>query len=123
MKVLGIRYCHVSKQASELASFLTDGLGLEPRDLGSPAEGDDGFQGGVFPVSGNPESWIEIWAETVGMPAGTMLQIVVDDADAWAARARENGLEPHGPTDMHGERVYFLQGPGGFPLTFQSKLP
>ena len=55
------------------------------------------------------------------MPACTMLQLVVDDADAWAARARENGLDPHGPMDAHGERIYFLQAPTGLPVTFQSR--
>lgn len=51
-----------------------------------------------------------------------MLQIVVDDADPWAERAREGGLEPQDPTDAHGERIYFLQAPGDLPVSFQSKL-
>jgi hypothetical protein len=50
-----------------------------------------------------------------------MLQIVVDDADAWAERARENGLDPHGPTDAHGERIYFFSAPGGLPVVVLSR--
>ena len=69
------------------------------------------------------DSWIEVWPEGPGMPAGIMLQIVVDDADAWAERARANGLKPQGPTDAHGERIYYLQAPGGLPIAFQSRLP
>jgi len=56
------------------------------------------------------------------MPAGIMLQIVVDDADAWAENARKNGLEPSGPIDDHGERIYYLKAPGGLPISFQSTL-
>jgi hypothetical protein len=36
--------------------------------------------------------------------------------------ARKNGLEPTGPTDDHGERVYYLIAPGGLPISFHSKL-
>jgi hypothetical protein len=57
------------------------------------------------------------------MPSGVMLQIVVDDADEWAARARENGLDPVGPMDIHNERAYLLRGPGSMPITFQSVIP
>jgi len=56
------------------------------------------------------------------MPKGIMLQIIVDDADAWAVRAKENGLDPKGPIDEYGERIYYLQAPGGLPVSFQSKL-
>jgi len=52
------------------------------------------------------------------MPAGIMLQIVVDDADAWADNARKNGLEPTGPMDEHGEHIYYLNAPGGLPVSF-----
>jgi len=47
---------------------------------------------------------------------------VVDDADAFAAHARANGLEPQGPTDAYGERIYYLAGPAAMPISFQSKL-
>lgn len=117
MKVLGIRFCTVSKQAEQLAGFLKDGLGLPETDMG--VTGDD-FMGAVFPAG--EHSWIEMWPESEHMPATTMLQIVVDDADAWAEQAKSNGLEPHGPTDAHGERIYYLQGPDGLPISFQSKL-
>jgi len=118
MKFLGIRFCSVSKNAEELAKFLGDGLGLEAKklqDLNSSQE----FSGAVFPAG---DSWIEVWKEGPGMPKGIMLQIVVDDADAWAKRAKENGLNPEGPIDEHGERIYYLQAPGGLPVSFQSKL-
>lgn len=117
MNVLGIRFCSVSEQAESLAKFLgSEGLGLPQTDM--PAMG-DGFSGAVFPAG---TSWIEMWPEGPNMPAGIMLQVVVDDADAWAAQAKGNGLDPQGPTDAHGERIYYLQAPGGLPISFQSKL-
>jgi hypothetical protein len=116
VKVIGIRFCDVSKDAEELAGFLGDGLGLPERKM---AEADAPFDGAVFPAG---ESWIEVWPEAPGMPAGIMLQIVVDDADSWAENARKNGLEPAGPMDEHGERIYYLKAPGGLPISFQSKL-
>lgn len=118
MKVLGIRFCKVSNDAEELAGFLGDGLGLPKTKMG---EDGDPFCGAVFSV-GAGESWVEIWPEAPGMPAGTMLQIIVDDADVWAENARNNGLEPNGPMDAHGERIYYLDAPGGLPISFQSKL-
>jgi hypothetical protein len=122
MEVLGIRFCTVSAEAEKLAEFLEKGLGLPTAhseavqpDAQDPAK----FGGRVFPAG---ESWVEVWPESPGMPEGVMLQIVVDDADAWAKRARENGLDPYGPTDAHGERIYHLQAPTGLPVSFQSKL-
>ena len=112
----GSRFCSVSDDAEEVARFLGSGLGLPERKFtedGAP------FSGAVFPAG---ESWIEVWPEAPGMPAGIMLQIIVDDADAWAENARKNGLEPTGPTDAHGERIYYLNAPGGLPIAFQSKL-
>lgn len=116
MKLLGIRYCAVSELAEELAAFLESGLGLTPRDMGAMS---DGFSGAVFPAG---DSWIELWPESEGMPAMTMLQLVVDDADAFAAHARSTGLEPKGPMDAHGERIYYLTAPNGLPMSFQSRL-
>ncbi|MEZ5459274.1 MAG: hypothetical protein R3E65_08185 [Steroidobacteraceae bacterium] len=118
MKVLGIRYCAVSPDARAIAKFLGEGLGMPQRDLGLDATA--GFPGAVFPAG---DSWVEVWPAGPGMPALTMLQVVVDDADAWASQARANGLNPQGPTDAHGERIYSLEGPGGFQITFQSSLP
>ena len=117
MKVLGIRFCAVSAEGEKLARFLGDGLGLPQRPL---PEARGAFAGAVFPAG---DSWIEIWQKGPDMPAGIMLQIVVDDADAWAARARANGLAPQGPTDAHGERIYFLSAPTGLQMSFQSALP
>jgi len=116
MKVIGIRYCGISEHAEAIAKFLGAGLGLPEKDLGM---GSDGFSGAVFPAG---ESWIEFWPVGPEMPASTMLQIVVDDADAWAERARAGGLKPNGPVDAHGERIYSLVAPGGLHLTFQSAL-
>ena len=116
MKLLGIRYCTVSKQAEAIAGFLgAAGLGLPERDMGAS----DTFQGAVFPV--DDSSWVEVWPEMEGFNAMTMLQVVVDDADAFAAQARKNGLAPKGPMDAHGERIYMLEGPDGLQMSFQSK--
>ena len=117
MKLLGIRYCTVSKQAEASASFLgADGLGLPERDMGSS----ESFQGAVFPA--DDSTWVEIWPEMEGFSAMTMLQVIVDDADAFAAHARKNGLDPKGPMDAHGERIYMLEGPDGLQMSFQSRL-
>ena len=121
MKVLGIRFCNVVKDAQKLSDFLKDGLGL-PTLFGDGTDDDSGsseFRGCVFPAG---TSWIEIWPEGPEMPEGIMLQIVVDDADAWAKQARANGLTPFGPTDAHGERIYYLQAPTGLAISFQSKV-
>lgn len=128
MKVLGLRFCKVAHadDAKALADMLGEnGLGLKANDMG-PVEG---FQGAVFPAGDNEHgdaetglgSWIEIWPAGEAMPEMTMLQLVVDDADAWAERARNNGLDVKGPDDAHGERIYYLEGPGGMPISFQSK--
>ncbi len=117
MNVLGFRICTVSDQAEELARFLgKTGLGLSERQI-SKTDGE--FCGAVFPAG---DSWVEMWPVGPDMPAGIMLQIVVDDADAWAEYARGNGLEPQGPMDAHGERIYYLNAPGQLAMSFQSKL-
>lgn len=116
MQVLGIRFCSVATEAEELASFLGAGLGLPERKM---TDDDAPFSGAIFPAG---ESWIEVWPEVPGMPAGTMLQILVEDADAWAKNAKKNGLDPTGPVDDHGERIYYLNAPGGLSVSFQSKL-
>lgn len=124
MKVLGIRFCKVAKKedAEGLAALLGEnGLGLTPTDMGPS----DGFNGAVFPVDDVAAkglgSWIELWPAGEQMPEMTMLQIVVDDADAWAERAKQNGVDVKGPDDAHGERIYYLEGPGGMPIAFLSK--
>lgn len=124
MKVLGIRFCKVAKKSD--AQALSDqlgekGLGLTPTDMGAS----DTFSGAVFPVDDAAKkglgSWIEFWAAAENMPEMTMLQIVVDDADAYAAHARGNGLDIKGPDDAHGERIYYFEGAGGLPIAFLSK--
>ena len=118
MKVLAIRFCTVSPEAQALAAFF-GALGVPQMDLGGvlPPPEDGRFGGAIFTAS---DSWIEVWPEGPGMSEGTMLQIVVDDADAFAQHARGNGLAPEGPVDAHGERIYFLKAPGGLQVAFQS---
>lgn len=67
-------------------------------------------------------SRVEVWPEGEGMPAGIMLQMVVDDADALAALARKNGLQPRGPMEARGERIDSLLAPGGLAMTYQSPI-
>ena len=116
MEVLGIRYCSVSSTARELAAFLT-ALGAAERKMAQDAGAGEGFSGAIFPAG---TSWVEVWQEGPDMPAGSMLQLVVDDADAFAAHARSNGLSPQGPIDAHGERIYYIEAPGGLQMSFQS---
>ncbi len=117
MKVLGIRFCSVSKEAKELSDFFENGLGMSKKEPDLPSS--ESFTGAILSAGC---CWIEVWPESEQMPAGVMLQIVVDDADEMAKNAKENGLKVHGPTDAHGERIYFVQAPGGLPVTFQSKI-
>jgi hypothetical protein len=115
MQVLGIRFCSVSPEAQAMIAFF-DALGMPRRHMEEESLG-----GAIFPAG--LTSWIEVWREGPGMPGGVMLQIVVDDADAFAAHAKEHGLHAHGPMDAHGERIYFLHAPGGLRVSFQSRLP
>ena len=117
MNVLGIRFCAVAEEAATMAQFFTKGLGLPERDLGGDA---DTFSGCVIPAG--EASWVEIWQKGEDMPAGLMLQIVVDDADAVAATARKNGVEVQGPMEAHGEKIYFAVAPGGLSVSFQEVL-
>ena len=113
MKLLGIRFCAVADEAQDMAEFFTRGLGLAKRDLG----GGDEFHGCVVPAGDS--SWVEIWQKSQDMPAGLMLQLVVDDADAVAANARDQGVEVQGPMEAHGEKIYFAVAPGGLSVSFQ----
>jgi hypothetical protein len=120
MKVLGFRLCTVSTEAPKLASFL-DAIGFERHPLEGGARNADGpFTGAVFAAG---ESWLAMWPPSADMPTGLMLQVVVDDADAFAAHAREQGLSPVGPTDSQNKRLYFLQAPTGLQISIQSRLP
>ncbi|WP_444994702.1 VOC family protein [Aliikangiella sp. IMCC44359] len=116
MVLLGIRFCSVTEQADELKDFFEKGLGLENR-----FKNEEEFSGGVFGTS-SEHSWLEIWQQTDDMPAGIMLQLVVDDAEKMAEEAKNNGLQPYGPVEAHGEKIYYLQAPNGLNLSFQSKL-
>ena len=113
MNLRGIRFCAVADEAVEMAEFFTKGLGLAERDLGGSGE----FHGCVIPAG--TDSWVEIWKKGDDMPAGLMLQLVVDDADAIAENARSNGLEVQGPMEAHGEKIYFAVAPGGLSISFQ----
>ena len=116
MKVLGIRFCAVAEEAVPMAEFFTKGLGLPERDFGDG----EGFSGCVIPAGDS--SWVEIWQKAEGMPVGLMLQLVVDDADAIAANAKQNGIDVQGPMEAHGERIYFAVAPGGLSVSFQQVL-
>ena len=99
-----------------MADFFTKGLGLAERDIGDC----DGFSGCVIPAGDS--SWVEIWQKADDMPVGLMLQLVVDDADAIAANARENGIDVQGPMEAHCEKFYFVVAPGGLSVSFQQVL-
>lgn len=118
MKVLAIRFCAVSEQAKSLSQFFSN-IGLTEKNLGNCPSDSNEFSGAIFPAG---DSWIEIWQQAEQMPAGTMLQVVVDNADEFATHAKSNGIEPQGPFDQHGEHIYFFQAPGGLPVSIQSKL-
>lgn len=117
MQALGIRFATVSpSDVHHPLVEMFNKLGLAQKDLGDLG----GIEGAVFPIGEN--SCIEAWAELEGLPKGIMLQIVVDDADAYAEQAKASGLDPQGPVDAHGERIYYLVAPGGLSVSFQSKL-
>ncbi len=120
MKVLGIRFCAITPEADQLVEFLGLGLGFPCTAKNLKADDPDSPAGGLFPAG---DSRIEVWPDGEGMPAGIMLQVVVDDADEYAEFARKNGLEPSGPMVAHGEKIYYLLAPGGLAMTFQSALP
>jgi len=118
MQPLSIRFCAISPQADQLVEFL--GLGLGFPCVARPLNDDpEAVTGGIFPAG---DSSIEVWPEGEQMPAGVMLQISVEDADAVAEHARANALEPKGPVHANGEKIYYLLAPGGLAVTFQSKL-
>ena len=121
MTVLGIRFCTVKpeEEARGIAEFMgPKGWSFGERDMG--AEHSDGFQGAVFPAGDT--SWTEIWAASEHMPETTMLHVIVDDADSYAEQAKANGVAVNGPMDMHGERIYFSEAPGGLQVAVISKL-
>lgn len=120
MKVLGLRFCTTTSEAKNCSDFF-EALGItkRPNDDCQEDKKSNEFSGAIFPAG---SSWIEIWQESESMKGGTMLQIVVDDADVFAKHAKDNGLAPEGPIDAHGERIYFIQAPNGLNISFQSEL-
>ncbi|WP_199610245.1 VOC family protein [Flocculibacter collagenilyticus] len=121
MQVLGIRFCAVTDEAQDLAHFL-NGLGLTERKMGDCDDNQSdshAFSGAIFPAG--EHSWVEVWQSSSQMPAGIMLQIIVDDAEAFAAHAKQNKIEVQGPMKNYGETIYFAEGPSGLKLSFQSK--
>lgn len=116
MKVLSLRYCTISPESVELMQFF-QALGLASKSDSDAAQQTQ--TGGIFEAG---DSWIEVWPEGEGMPAGTMLQLVVDDADAFADQAKSQGLNPQGPMEAHGEKLYYIEAPNGLPISFQSAL-
>jgi hypothetical protein len=120
MKPLSIRFCAVTPDADPLVEFLGLGLGF-PCVSKNITEDPESAKGGLFHTADG--SCIEVWKDGPEMPAGIMLQVVVEDADAVAEHARANGLHPKGPMMTHGEKMYYLLAPGGLAMTFQSKLP
>lgn len=121
MTVLGIRFCTVKPEgeARGIADFMgPKGWNFDERDMG--ADHSDSFQGAVFPAG--EASWTEIWAASEHMPETTMLHVIVDDADRYAEQAKANGLSVNGPMEMHGERMYFSEAPGGLQVAVISKL-
>ena len=121
MTILGIRFCTVrpEQEARDFATFLgPNGWNFPERDMS--ADQCEEFQGAVFPAG--KSSWTEIWAASEHMPECTMLHVIVDDADAYAAQAKANGLTISGPMDSHGERIYFSEAPGGLQMAVLSKL-
>ncbi len=116
MKILGIRFCSVSDKAKEDIDFFENKMGLN-----NSLDPNDEFVGGVFPTD-DKSSWVECWQASEDMPEGIMLQLVVQDADEFSKNAKSNGLEPYGPVDAHGERIYYIKSPSGISMSFQSKL-
>lgn len=119
MEVKSIRFCAITPEADQLVEFLGLGFGFpciaKPLRDGDP----DSPQGGLFPAG---DSRVEVWPEGDGMPAGIMLQMVVDDADAYAEQAKSQGIQVQGPMEAHGERIYYVLAPGGLAMTVQSPL-
>lgn len=127
MKVLGHRFCYVGEKGLALdfsktlaALGMNIGQVFAQNMLESAGLKDDDFSGAIFKI--DDDSWIEIWAEMEGVPRGIMLQLIVDDADAFATHAKKNGLAPEGPVSAHGEKIYYLIPKSGLAISFQSKI-
>lgn len=116
MDIIGVRFCTVSDKAKEDMAFFEQQLGLK-----NTLEPNEDYPGGVFATT-DKSSWVECWQASDEMPAGIMLQLIVENADEFAENAKSNGLEPYGPVDAHGERIYYIKTPSGVSMSFQSKI-
>ena len=116
MELLGIRFCSTNEEVEQDMAFFEKGLGLK-----NTLQGHDDYIGAIFPTD-DQSSWVEMWQASEQMPSGLMLQLVVSNADEMAEHAKANGLQPHGPVDAHGERIYYIKTPSGLSVSFQSKL-
>ena len=120
MKIHSIRFCAITPEADALVEFLGLGLGMSCVEKLLIKDDPDSAKGGIFHAEDG--SWIEVWKDGPQMPAGIMLQVVVENADAMASYAKQNGLSPRGPMVADGEQLYSLVAPGGLVITFQSKI-
>ncbi|WP_226580928.1 hypothetical protein [Halobacillus litoralis] len=114
MKVLGYRYVDVSDKSDDMVDFFQNKLGIENAWTNT-----DEYRGGIFKAG---DSWLEFWHKSECMVGVTMLQIVVDDADAFADYAKKQGTDIHGPIEEHGEKMYSLTAPNGMPVTILSSI-
>ncbi|MCA1021129.1 VOC family protein [Halobacillus litoralis] len=114
MKILGYRYVDVSDVSEAMVDFFQNKLGIE-----NAWEDTEEYRGGIFKAG---DSWLEFWHKNECMMPVKMLQLVVDDADAFAEHAREQGVEIYGPIEEHGEKMYSTTAPDGMPVTILSSL-
>ncbi|MCB9915798.1 MAG: hypothetical protein H6828_11735 [Planctomycetes bacterium] len=117
MRPRSLRLCAITPQADALVEFLGLGLGFECEAKELPGV-PNAPTGGLFATASG--SRIEVWPEGEGLPAGLMLQVEVEDADAVAAHAKLQGLDPKGPFETADERMYYLLAPGGLAMTVVS---
>lgn len=114
MTVKAVRFCQVNDDNAPMVKFFED-LGLEKKSDCGGSE----FPGSVFLARND---WIEQWQSGDSMPAGTMLQLEVDDADVYAERLKSNDYQVFGPMEQHGEKMYFVTAPNGLQLSILHKL-
>lgn len=114
LKLLGYRHVTVSEESEQMVDFFENKLGL----ANSWTETDK-YSGGVFK---SENSWLEFWGKSEDMPEMTMLQLIVDDADEFAACIKTSGVELNGPVEERGERIYSMTAPNRMPVTIQSSI-
>lgn len=114
MTIKSIRFCQVNEDNAEMVKFFDD-LGLSKKSDCDSAD----FPGAVFLAGDN---WIEQWQSGDSMPSGTMLQLEVDDAEAYAERLKSSEYQVFGPMEQHGEKMFFVTAPNGLQLSILHKL-